>query len=205
MRVTDFCLIAALVAPASALAATPDAGVREAAARAQRAIVKLQQEKASIEKDKAELAAKLESANREIVARRADANRARLHVQELEKSLLSAGQERDELKRRVASLESQAAQITQQCVRDKRELEDSGGRMREARDATAARLQAERQLGQACLDTNRKLQSLTRGFLKSIEQDVARAGLAPLGLRAVELENRLQQLADQVEDLRSGP
>jgi chromosome segregation ATPase len=208
-----------LALAAAMLLAAPTAGVaqdkaaREAQARAQRAINKLQQEKSALAREKDEQAAKLDAAGKEQSGLKAEASRARQRAAALDKELAALRKEHDEFKQRYDALSAQLAQNTTQCGEAQRAAQQSAQQAAEQtqkryeaeRSTSAALLRQERLTLQSCVAVNRKLHDLARDLARRYEKQARGAADPVFGLGLVDIENRMQDFRDKTDELKLAP
>lgn len=190
--ITAACLGAAVLPAMAQDKATRE---REALVRAQRAVAKLQQENAALNREKGELAAKLETATREQAGLKGEAVRARGRAAATEKELGPLREERDALKRKLEVTEAQLAQTAGQY----KQAQLSQQRTEVERSAVQVRLKQETQSLLMCSAANEKLHALTRDLAQRYEQAAVDRADPVFGLRRVEIENEMQAYRDRID------
>lgn len=200
--------LAALLIAGPAAAQDKAAREREALIRAQRAVAKLQQENAVLNREKGELAAKLETAGKELgslKSLRNEAARARARAAATEKELGPLREERDALRQKLEAAEKLHAQTNLQCRQAQQTAQQTQQRLEGERAATDARLKQQTQALQACAAANDKLYTLSRELMQQYEK-AAREGADPVfGLRLVEIENQAQSYRDRADESKLAP
>jgi len=206
MRVSEpapiLLLAALLLMPGWGLAQDKASREREALVRSQRAVAKLQQENAALSRERGEIAAKLETATKELEELRGQAARARGRAAATEKELLPLREERDALKQKLEAAEKLQAETVAQCGAAKQAAEQSRRRLESEGSALGARLRQETQSLQACSAANDRLYALGRELMRAYEA-AARERVDPVfGLRMVEIENAIEGYRDRADESR---
>lgn len=209
MRASDIAaalmLAAVLMFSGFAVAQDKAAREREALVRAQRAVAKLQQENAALGRERGEIAARLETAAKELADVKGDAVRARGRAAATEKELGPLREERDALKQKLEAAEKQLAQTVLQCSEARQSAQQTQQRLEGEGAALDARLKQQTTAQQTCAAANDKLYALTRELSQQYER-AARERAEPIfGLRLVEIENQMQDYRDRADESKLPP
>lgn len=171
---------------------------REALNRAQKTVAKLQQENSAINREKGELAAKLDTATKDLDGVKGDAARNRQRAAASEKEMGVLRDERDALKQKLdvseKQLTLQGSQL-QEGQQNRQQLEAD-------RNAVSARLKQETQALNSCNAANDKLYVLSRDLMKQYEKAAMERADPIFGLRMVEIETQVQGYRDRAEESR---
>jgi len=195
-------LAALLLVPGWAQAQDKASREREALVRSQRAVAKLQQENSALSRERGEIAAKLETAMKELEELKGQAVRARGRAAATEKELLPLREERDALKQKLEAAEKLQAETVAQCGEAKQAGEQARRRLESEATALGARLRQETQALQACSDANGKLYALGRELMRVYEAAARERADPVFGLRMVEIENAIEGYRDRADEAR---
>ena len=196
-----------VMATAPAFAADK-AAARERAAlyRMQQNAMKLQAEKSALEREKGELAAKLEAATKALGAAQLQTAQTKRRVDRLDQQLPILREANTELKTKLASAEQRIVENTQRCT-----IETGTARQERARaDTISGNLKQLVAKGDseiaACRGTNTKLQSVAQEILARYKDkglfDRALQAEPLTGLISVKIENIAQDYQDRLDALR---
>ncbi len=205
MRASDLAtalVLAALLMPGGAVAQDKAAREREALIRAQRAVAKLQQENAALGRERGEIAAKLETASKELADIKGEAGRARGRAATAEKELGPLREERDALKLKLETAEKNLAQNTQQCSEERQSAQQTQQRLEGERGVLDARLKQQMAALQTCAAANDKLYALSRDLLRKYEAAAAERSDPIFGLGMVGIENQMQEYRDRADEAK---
>jgi len=212
-------LCALLAVPQSGIAQADKKGAREreAARRAQQALKKAEDEKAVLLREKTEVddklkaaTAKLAEADRTAAGLKAAAARARVLAEEIKREKAAAAQQaaaQATLAARLTESEQRIAAAGVLQTETQRTLASRDAQLRQLQVALAqARTQANGEIG-ACEAKNAKLYSygseLARLYRGKTAFDAMRQAEPLTGLKAVEIENVLEEYRDKLAGQRS--
>jgi len=201
MRASDRLLMIAaglLVAALPVQAQDKATREREALNRAQKAVAKLQQENSAINREKSELAAKLETTAKDLDGVKGDAVRNRQRATASEKELVALREEREAMKQKLDGSEKQLALLGGQL----QEGQQNRQKLEADHNALTARLKQEVQALNSCNAANDKLYVLSRDLMNQYEKAALDKADPVFGLRMVEIETQVQAYRDRADAAR---
>jgi len=201
-----FWLLAALLAVQPA-AGADDKAAREAAARVQRMVSKLQQEKSALEREKNETGAKLEAMTKESGALKSDASKSRRQAAALEKELAQMRGENADMKAKLEQLNKSLADTSQQCQDAAVTAEEGRKRSSTIAANLKTNLEKEESERKSCQANNLKLRTLAHEILDRYQKKGVFEGLLQAEpftqIKTVEIENFVQDSGDKIDDLKA--